>query len=248
MNQNHNFIKNNSMFIFAFLLLLIPFLLFAQTSSEKLSTKVESALSNYYPQEFIISVENNGKVKIEGQVNSLFDKLRIYEIISQVPGVKYIEDNLAVNTPVVADDIIKQNIEFQLEKIPAILEPNRIQIKVDNGLVFLTGDLSYYREKELAESVSSWQQGVTGIVNEIKVLPQAKAVSDSNLRTVINEIIKNRFSLDTGVSFTVSNGVVTLDGTAYSMWDKNELGKEISRIIGVKSLVNNLQIKSAEIG
>jgi osmotically-inducible protein OsmY len=248
MYPNYVIFKNRNTLIFVFLLLLIPFLLIAQTSSEKLSTKVESALSNYYPQEFNISVENNGKVKIEGQVNSLFDKLRIYEIISQVPGVKYIEDNLAVNTPVVPDDVIKQNIESQLEKIPAILEPNRIQIKVDNGLVFLTGDVSYYREKELAESVSSWQQGVTGIVNEIKVLPQAKAVSDSNLKTVINEILKNRFSLDTGVSFTVINGVVTLDGTAYSMWDKIELGKEISRIIGVKSVVNNLKIKGTEIG
>jgi osmotically-inducible protein OsmY len=102
--------------------------------------------------------------------------------------------------------------------------------------------VSYYREKQMAETVASWQQGVKGIVNEIKVLSPAKAVSDSNLKIVIDEIIKNRFALDTGINFTVNNGVVTLNGTANSMWDKTELAKEISHLLGVKSVVNNLNV------
>jgi osmotically-inducible protein OsmY len=129
-----------------------------------------------------------------------------------------------------------------LKLVSSIDEPDRIKIKVDNGLVFLSGDVSYYREKQMAETVASWQQGVKGIVNEIKVLSPAKAVSDSNLKIVIDEIIKNRFALDTGINFTVNNGVVTLNGTANSMWDKTELAKEISHLLGVKSVVNNLNV------
>jgi osmotically-inducible protein OsmY len=248
MYRNHNFTKNNSIFIFAFLLLLIPFLLFAQTSSEKLVKKVEDAVSNYYIQNFNISADNNGRIKIEGHVNSLYDKLRIFEIVSQVPGVKYIEDDIVVDNSTLPDDVIQQNIIGELKLVSSIDEPDRIKVKVDNGVVFLSGDVSYYREKEMAETVASWQQGVKGIVNEITVLPQNKAVSDNNLRTVIDEIIKNRFALDTGVSFTVNNGIVTLDGTANSMWDKDQLDKEISHLIGVKSVVNNLKIKGTEIG
>jgi osmotically-inducible protein OsmY len=242
MYQNRRFINSSKITIFAFVLLLVPFLLFAQMSSENLVKKVENSISNYYTQNFNISADNNGKVTIEGHVNSLYDKLRIYEIVSQVPGVKYIEDNIVVDTPALPDDVIQQNIAGELKLVSSIDEPDRIKIKVDNGLVFLSGDVSYYREKQMAETVASWQQGVKGIVNEIKVLSPAKAVSDSNLKIVIDEIIKNRFALDTGINFTVNNGVVTLNGTANSMWDKTELAKEISHLLGVKSVVNNLNV------
>ncbi len=243
MYQHHHHVKSDNKFIFAVILLLVPFLLSAQISSGKLVTKVKDAISKYYTQEFNISADNNGKIKIEGEVNSLYDKLRIHEIVSQVPGVKYIEDNIVVDTETLPANVILQNIEGELKLVSSIEEPDRIKVKVDNGVVFLSGEVSYYREKQMAETVSSWQQGVKGIVNEITVLPQDEAISDNNLKTVIDEIIKNRFALDTGITFTVNNGVVTLNGTSISMWDKTELGKEISKIIGVKNVVNNLEVK-----
>ncbi len=142
-------------------------------------------------------------------MNSLFDRLRIFEIVAKVPGVKFIVNNLDVITDMIPDKMILNNILNQLGKILSILEPIRIKVSVTNGFVFLTGEVSYYREKIMTETVASWQQGVKGIENEITVLPSQKAVSDDKLKIILQEILKNHFGIEKTVTFMVRNRTVT---------------------------------------
>lgn len=216
--------------------------LFAATDAKKLTDKVAGAIGNYYLETFNIKADANGKINISGDVNSLFDRLRIYEIVARVPGVTFIENELNVNTEMVPDKIILDNILNQLGRTPSILEPDRIKVNVTNGLVFLTGDVSYYREKIMAETVASWQQGVKGIENEINVLPPKKAVSDDNLKIVLQEILKNHFIIDKTLTFVVQNGIVTLNGKTGTLWDKTQIEKEFSHVLGVNKVINNLKV------
>jgi osmotically-inducible protein OsmY len=243
-NTNHQLKIAGVVFILSFLLAQT---LFSSDATRELSEKVRTKVNNYYfGNDFQISSTDNGRVEINGKVKTLYDKLNIFDIISQIPGVKEITDDLIVNDSTVPDKLIEANITSEIKVVKSILEPDRIQVHVDDGEVILTGEVSFYREKLLAETIASWQEGVKGISNEIQVLPLKKAVSDDNLKLEFQEILRNKFSLNNEVTFNVQDGIVTLSGTAYSLWDKKQIEKEFYRVIGVKKVINSLKVKELQ--
>jgi osmotically-inducible protein OsmY len=124
------------------------------------------------------------------------------------------------------------------------MEPDKITVTVSNGLVLLSGTVSYFKEKLMATTVSSSQDGVKGVENEITVMSSRKARSDENIKSILNEIVENQFPLINGtVKISVKNGDVVLDGEVKNIWEKNNLKIECLQVMGVKSVVENLKIK-----
>jgi osmotically-inducible protein OsmY len=219
-------------------------LAFPNNAAKDLAEKVRSKINSYYiVDNFQITSTNNGRVEIKGEVKTLYDRLNIFDIIAKVPGVKEITDDLIVQSTILPDKVIEANIISEMNLVKSILEPDRIHVHVDKGDVILTGEVSFYREKLLAETVVSWQEGVKSISNEINVLSSNKAVSDDNLKVVLGEILKNHFPLSNELTFEVKNGIVTLSGKAYTLWDKKRIAKEFSGVMGVKQVINNLKVK-----
>lgn len=214
----------------------------AVTPAEKLAGRVRASIANYYSEPFTITADTQGKVTIKGTVNTMYDRLDIFDLISKVPGVREISDQLAVNTSTLPDDAVKANIEDEINLIQAIQEPDKINVSVDNGVVMLDGTVSFYREKQMAETAASWQEGVKSIVNNISVLPPNIAQSDQNLETVLKGVLSHNFPLEKGASFQVKNGVVTLTGSVGSLWAKKSIRKEFLKVLGVKDVVNQLTV------
>jgi osmotically-inducible protein OsmY len=241
--NNINVQIRNISLVFAIFLLFTQ-LAFPNDAAKNLAEKVRSKINNsYITDNFQITSSNNGRVDIKGEVKTLYDKLNIFDIIAKVPGVKEITDNLTIQSPILPDNVIEGNIISEINVVRSILEPDRIHVHVDNGEAILTGEVSFYREKLLAETVASWQQGVKGISNEINVLSSNKAVSDDNLKVELGEILKNQFPLSNELTFEVKNGIVTLSGKAYTLWDKKRIAKEFLGVMGVKQVINNLKVK-----
>ncbi len=211
---------------------------------QNLKNKVENALQNKfeYNNNLEVSVTGAGDVQVTGKVNSLYDKFKAFDIISRVPGVKKIDDNLLVNTPDRPDKEIQDRIKNSLELVSAIKDPQRIKVHVDNGVVILSGTVSFYREKELAQSVSSWQNGVKGLVNNIKVLPLNKAISDSNLEKVLNALMSDEFPGLSRIKVSVNHGVATVTGTVNYLYTKKDIGNEIYNVIGINDVINKLVV------
>ncbi len=231
--------------------ILLAFLLCAlqpafANSESALIKKVEKTISLYYPQNFDISVSKGGIVKIKGEVHTLYDRYRVYEIVSKVPGVREIEDDLYVAASMLPDKEIENNIREEFKIVRSILEPERIKVHVDNGIVFLSGEVSFQREKVAAETATSWQQGVKGIENNLKVLPPKVAQNDANLCGFLQDVLKDQFPLEKKVQVTVKNGIVTLTGNVRVLWVRRKIEKEFSRIIGVKKVVNKLTVVPLE--
>ncbi|MEJ2617336.1 MAG: BON domain-containing protein [Ignavibacteriaceae bacterium] len=216
---------------------------FALTSNENLANKVENVINNHYNGNFDVTVDNNHFVTITGQVNTYFDKLKLFQIVSKIKGVRDIADNVTINAPILPDKIIQANIVNELDMVSSILEPNRISVSVDNGEVILGGTVSFYREKLMAETVTSWEKGVKGISNNIKVLSPAKAVSDANLKIILQDILNDQFPVEKNVSFTVSKGIVDINGTVDILYAKRRIQDEFSSIIGIKKVINNLKVE-----
>lgn len=218
---------------------------FAQKPDNELARRVLARINQYYPENIKVFANDQHKIRLEGQVRVLYDKLRIFDLVSEVPGVKYIDDNLVLTTDKLPDDMILDNIKYALNMMDSISEPDSLQLAVDNGVVLLRGKVRFYREAIMAETMASWQQGVLGIVNEIQVEPYKEAVSDASLKGAIDDLLMYRFPLEKEISFTVSDGHVVLNGHATNLWAKTNLPKEIRRIIGVKTLENNIEVKES---
>lgn len=240
MNYKKNHISIFSIFLFS---LFFSTISFALTSNASLADKVENAINNRYNQDFEVTVNNDNSVTITGQVNTFYDKLKIFEIASKIKGVRGITDNVTINAPILPDKEIQANIVNELNMVSSILEPNRIKVHVDNGEVILGGTVSFYREKLMAETVASWEKGVRGIDNNIKVLSPSRAISDSNLRIILQDILDNQFSVEKNVSFSVNDGIVNLNGTVDNLYAKKQIKDEFSSIIGIKKVNNNLQVE-----
>ncbi len=216
----------------------------AQGDIGDLKSRVEAALNPYSMHKLYVSVDEKGKVSISGEVDALYDRLDIYEIVSKIPGITEIKDLVVVNTPTLPDDIVNANIVRAIRDNSIIMEPDKITVTVSNGLVLLSGTVSYFKEKLMATTVSSSQDGVKGVENEITVMSSRKARSDENIKSILNEIVENQFPLINGtVKISVKNGDVVLDGEVKNIWEKNNLKIECLQVMGVKSVVENLKIK-----
>ncbi len=216
---------------------------FAGKAQEALEKRVEGVISRYYPQDFEIKVLDEGTVRIRGEVNTLYDRLRIFDIVSKVEGVKKIKNELVVQTPIVADKMIEADLVQLLNVNKAISEPDRIKVHVDNGIVFLSGEVNFYREKLAARTTASWEKGVKGIVDEIEVVPHpAINKSDQKLQEVLQDILEYQFPNEKNVAFTIQDGVVTLMGKTRVLWTQHEIVKEFSSIMGVKKVINKMKL------
>jgi hypothetical protein len=208
-----------------------------------LKQKVVWEIQNYYPDNsFDIRVEQPGRVIIKGDVRSCWDRRNVFNIVSRIHGVINIIDELAVNTEIIPNEIIKANFERDLSYNRAIIEPEKIEVTVENGLLLLQGTVSFQREANIAEDIASWQKGVMSVRNELSVLPPNVAFSDQNLERIITNMIARDFPMLFGIQAKVDAGHVTLTGTVPRLNDAYWLNKEVSRIYGVVAVKNDVVV------
>lgn len=251
------FLKSVKLMSLVFTVLLISFeqICYAQNKSENLSDEVIDAISSRYdPSNIEVTIKGDGWVILNGKANLLYDKDRIFDIVSHIDGVKKITDDIMVvpeTVPankypnILPDNIIKENVSTLIGRNAAIEEPQKIKINVDNSLVFLSGVVHYYREKLLAETAASQVKGVNAIENDIKVIPLNKALTDKDIHDVLVSVFNNEFPLvdRNSINFKVDNGSVIIWGTVTNIWLKENIGKEFSDIEGVTDVINNLKVK-----
>ncbi len=228
---------------------------YASGGEKNLSEKVTAAItSRYDPSDVEVKIKDEGWVVLNGEVHTLYDKYRIYEIASHLNGVKRITNDIRVNpirTPEIQKtnnlpaDIIEHNVRTLMDRNAAIEEPEKISVAVDGSLVILSGQVHFYREKILARTVASQVRGVTAIKNDIKVTPLNKAINDNNIKEVLESILRNEFPLvdRNQIDIKVEDGSVTLSGTVQNLWVKNNIAEEFASIEGVIDLINKLEVK-----
>jgi osmotically-inducible protein OsmY len=224
--------------------------LFSQTTKPKtdpmklLQKNVEEAYYRYYSDPINITVSAGGVVELKGSLKTYWDKLNVYANIANVKGVTEILDHLTVDTEMVPDDVIKDEINNQLKITHVITEPEKIKVAVTNGLVILTGTVNFFKEATAAEDVAGSYTGVKSVADELEVMPLAKAETDDNLTAVVQDVLKDQFSMSAkDIQVKVAQGVVTLTGATNSLWSKSAIEKQIHSILGVKDVTNNLTVK-----
>ena len=113
---------------------------------------------------------NKRSVSLDGTVNSPAQRRTADRIVLLVPGVQHLTSNLVVTTaagaPESPDDKLAHRVEFELYATKAVALKD-VQIRSQDGAVFLSGKVGSRAEKLLAERVTQSVGGVKKVVNNL---------------------------------------------------------------------------------
>ena len=124
------------------------------------------------------------------------------------------------------------------------LKDDAIKTESKNGLVTLTGTVAEASHKSLAENTVESLPGVKSVDNQLVIKGEAPAEhSDTWITTKVKTaLLFHRNVSATGTSVTTKDGVVTLQGEASSLAEK-ELATEYAKDVdNVKSVNNEMTI------
>lgn len=157
-------------------------------------------------------------------------------------GTKYAQPVWCKRTQLVKTDIeLKRDVERALEWEPSI-DASEIAVTAKNGVVTLTGYVSSYAEKWTAERVAKRVAGVTALANDIQV-----KLENQRTDAEIAESARAALRLDSRIpadrlKVIVSNGWVTLEGTADYYYQKAAAESQVRYITGVKGVTNAIEV------
>jgi hyperosmotically inducible periplasmic protein len=147
-----------------------------------------------------------------------------------------------------AEAKIAQQVRHQLVMLPYYGVFDDLAFKVEGGTVTLMGAVTRPVLKSDAENVVKRIEGVTQVINEIKVLPLSPM--DDQIRRAVYRAIYGDPALSTRYGFQavpsihiiVENGHVTLEGVVANEMDKNLCNLRASGVPNVFSVTNDLRV------
>jgi osmotically-inducible protein OsmY len=162
---------------------------------------------------------DNGVVMLDGSVDTLAEKRRVFEIIESTRGVISLVDHLRVEPAGRSDEEIKKDVEKALLADP-VTEDYEVTVGVKQARVTLGGTVNSFEEKRLAERVAGDIRGVEIVVNRLTVDYDTPR-PDQEIREEVERRLEMDPYLDRGLIWIgVDDGRVTLNGKVGSLAQK----------------------------
>ena len=143
---------------------------------------------------------------------------------------------------------ITREVRHELVMLPYYGVFDNLSYRVDGDRVTLFGQVAKPTLKSDAENVVKRIEGVSGVQNEIEVLPLSP--NDDRLRTRLYRAIYSKAPLQRysmmavpPIHIIVKNGNVALEGVVANQGDKNIAGIAANGVSGVFSVKNNLAVE-----
>ena len=149
-----------------------------------------------------------------------------------------------VRPDVISDEQLQQEVLAEL-KWDARVQPNEIGVAVKDGIVTLSGWVDSYSKKWAAEEAAHRVRGVEAVANEIEVrLSSTGERTDAELaEAAIHALSWDALLPVDRIKVTVSKGVITLQGEVEWQFQKVDAARVVSRLLGVKGIVNLITVK-----
>jgi osmotically-inducible protein OsmY len=122
------------------------------------------------PEQVAVSADGD-TVTLRGTVGSFSQRRAATDDAYDIDGVDYVEDELKVRllTESRREDADIRGMALQILMWDAQVPADLIDVKVDDGWVTLTGDVSYQFESDAAFEDVADMLGVVGVTNNIRV-------------------------------------------------------------------------------
>ena len=145
-------------------------------------------------------------------------------------------------------DTLQEKVRHQLAMLPYLNVFDDLSFRVDSGVVTLFGEVTQPVLKSDAQNVVKRVEGVTGVNNQIEVLPLSPMDNQIRMReyrSIFGYAPLQRYGMGVipSIHIIVKNGNVTLLGVVSSQTDKQMAFMRANGVPGVFSVTNNLQVE-----
>jgi osmotically-inducible protein OsmY len=186
---------------------------------------------------------HRGVVTLTGFVGSYAQKLAAEHAVRRVKGVKAIAQEIEVRLPAdkkSADDEIARRAVDILEwrvGVPA----ERIAVKVEKGIVTLSGEVDWQFQKAEAQAAIHDLSGVAEIVNLIRVAAPAEA---ERVKEQIEKALERSAEVEAShISVQTHEGKVVLRGRVRSLYERDVAERAAWSAPGVSAVDDRIQIE-----
>lgn len=186
---------------------------------------------------------DNGVVTLSGEVNSYSKKIAAEKAAKRVTGVKAVAEDIIVKYPSSSDrtdtDIAKAAIDAL--QWHSSVPDDAVMVKVEEGWVYLTGEVKWEYQKQSAKDAVKDLLGVKGVINSIAIKQDVKPYE---IKTRIEQAFERSAEIDAkGINVTTDGHTVTLSGKVHSIKEKEDAEKAAYKAPGVWMVKNNLKVQ-----
>lgn len=188
-------------------------------------------------------IVEDGIVTLTGVVDSYTKKLAAEKAVKSVKGVKAISLDLEVKYGkefIKTDSVIAKSVTNTLAWNSTVPEEN-MAVKVEDGWVYLSGEVQWFYQKEAAKKAVENLLGVKGVINSIQIKQTGRP-------TRIIEKIKKAFERsadvdDKNITIFVESDHIKLSGSVRTFSEKEEAEKIAYFTPGVTKVKNELRVE-----
>jgi hyperosmotically inducible periplasmic protein len=234
---------------------ILPVALFASTSTDG---KIEDAAKASYNYRTVLNDQvsvksNDGVVTLTGTVQDKDDRALAEDTVNNLPGVVSVDNQIVVKSdiPEHSDAWIALKVRSEL-LVKANVSATATKVEVRDGVVTLTGIATSGAQKDLTEAYAKDIDNVKAVNNQMVV--QAPAPGSSTMGEVVDDasitsevkyaLLSHRSTSALNTKVITQDSVVSLSGVAGSDAEKDLVTKIAQDSRGVKSVVNNMTVKS----
>ena len=196
---------------------------------------------SFNAQHIGVAVEE-GVVTLTGHVGSYIERLAAEKAVKRVKGVRAIAEEIEVRFPSDKKTSDDQIAKRALDVIAwdSTIPKDKIQIKVQNGFVTLSGEVDWFYQRDDAEAAVRKLTGVKGLSNEVKVKPQVRG---TDIKQRIETALKRNAEVEAdAIKVTVQEGRVILDGKVKAWYERELAERTAWSAPGVISVEDRISI------
>ena len=191
-------------------------------------------------------IVKNGIVTLTGKVFTYANKMAAEKAVKKVKGVKAVAEDIEVGYDTrenKTDTEIANAIIDSLQWNTAVPE-EKIKVKVEDGYVYITGEVDWWYQKEATNRVIQNLIGVKGIFNHITI----KQIAEKPFQ--IKERISKAFERSAHIDANnitlelIDDHIIRLKGQVHSLAEKEEAQKAAFYAPGIYEVENDLEVIS----
>ena len=184
----------------------------------------------------------DGVVTLSGHVGSYVEKFAAERVARRIRGVRAIAQDLQVRLPFehkTADDEIAARA-VRILNWDVTVPSDRISVKVEHGIVTLTGTVDWYYQRIDAEADVRKLTGVVSVINDIMVVPKANA---TDVRAGIRAALERNAEVEANrITVTVADGKVTLGGRVNAWVEREAAERAAWSVPGVMQVEDRIEL------
>jgi osmotically-inducible protein OsmY len=187
-------------------------------------------------------VVKEGVAGLSGTVRSHAEKVRIEEIVRHVHGIRGIAEDILVNPPEHhrRTDLEIAEAALNILRWDIMVPADDIQVKVEHGWITLTGEVQWFFQREAAEHALQNLTYIKGISNKVSVIPEhrpkdLKHAVEAMLARDANPALHH-------LSVSVHEQAVTLTGKVGRWRDREDAGRAVWNVAGVREVINIIDV------